>query len=328
LSRKAKIAGTGSYLPSRVLTNFDLSRMVETSDEWITTRTGIKERRIAEEDEATSDLASIAAERAILDAGIGPEDVDFIIVATVTPDMFFPSTACIVQDRIGARNAGAVDILAACSGFIYGLSMARSFVESGEYRTVLVIAGDVLSKITDWQDRSTCVLFGDGAGAAVVVASDEDGRGILGFDIGADGSAGDLLKIPGGGSRIPISQRVIDERLHYIKMVGNEVFKYAVRVMERSVLKLLGSLGLSAEDIGCFIPHQANMRIISAMVERLGIPMDVVYVNVDRYGNVSAASVAIALDEARKEGRIKDGDLVVMTAFGGGFTWGSCAVRW
>jgi 3-oxoacyl-[acyl-carrier-protein] synthase-3 len=206
--------------------------------------------------------------------------------------------------------------------------MARSFVESGEYRTVLVIAGDVLSKITDWQDRSTCVLFGDGAGAAVVTASDEDGRGILGFDIGADGSAGDLLKIPGGGSRIPMSQRVIDERLHYIKMVGNEVFKYAVRVMEGSVLKLLRSLGLSVEDIGCFIPHQANMRIISAMVERLGIPMDVVYVNVDRYGNVSAASVAIALDEARKEGRIKDGDLVVMTAFGGGFTWGSCAVRW
>lgn len=328
MSRKARIAGTGSYLPSRVLTNFDLEKMVETSDEWITTRTGIKERRIAEEDEATSDLAFIAADRAIRDAGIEPEDIDLIIVATVTPDMLFPSTACIVQDRIGAKNAGAFDILAACSGFIYGLSMASCFIETGKYSAILVIAGDVLSKITDWSDRSTCVLFGDGAGAAVVMASDDEERRILGFDLGSDGSAGDLLKLPGGGSRIPISQRVLDERLHYIKMVGNEVFKYAVRVMERSVLKLIGSLGISTEEIGCFIPHQANMRIISAVAERLGLPMDKVYTNVERYGNVSAASVAIALDEARKDGKIKDGDLVVMTAFGGGFTWGSCAVRW
>jgi len=322
-----EIVGTGSAAPERVLTNFDLEKMVETSDEWIRTRTGIKERRVADGDTATSDLAAQAACFALEDSGLGAEDLDMIMVATVTPDMNFPSTACLVQDKIGAKKAAVLDIGAACSGFIYGLSLARGLIDLGEYRTILVVGAETLTKILDWQDRATCVLFGDGAGAAILQAGDKK-RGILGTYLGGDGSLGSLLALPAGGSRLPASHQTVDERLHYIKMAGNEVFKSAVRAMGDSAVTVLEKTGLTNQDVDLLITHQANLRIIQATAKRIRLPMEKVYVNIDRYGNTSAASIPLALDEARRKGLIKEGDISLLVAFGAGFTWGSVVIRW
>ncbi len=325
--KRAGIIGTGSCLPDRIMTNHDLEKMVETNDEWIRTRTGICERRVSDENTATSDLSTTAALRALENAKLEPEDIDLIIVATVTPDMAFPSTACIVQKNIGAINAAAFDLEAACSGFMYGLAVAENFVKTGYYRNILVIGAETLTKIADFTDRNTCVLFGDGAGAAVVSEVPED-YGIMSTYIGADGRGGHLLTQPAGGSRIPATLESIQNRLHYIKMDGTEVFKFAVKIMGEAAETALGKCGLKKEDIDYLIPHQANIRIIDSAVKRLKISKDKVYVNVDKYGNMSAASIAIALDEANREGFLKDGDIVVLVGFGGGLTWGSAVLKW
>ncbi len=321
------IVGTGSYVPEKVLTNADLEKMVDTSDEWIRTRTGIRERHIADEKTATSDLAVEAAKRALQQANLKGEDVELTIVATITPDMFFPSTACFVQDRIGAKGHAAFDVSAACSGFVYALACAKHFVANGVFKNALVIGAETLSKFTDWKDRSTCVLLADGAGA-VVLKPVETGRGILGFSMGADGSSGHLLYLPGGGSRNPASFETVKEGLHYIKMKGNELFKIAVRVLVEAALEALNECNLSAADVDLFIPHQANIRIIDAAVKRLGIPEDKVHINVDHFGNTSAASIPIALDEANRMEKLKKGNIVVLDAFGGGLTWGACVLEW
>lgn len=321
------ILGTGSRLPQKKLTNHDLEKMVETSDEWIVTRTGIRERRIVDEQTASSDLAYEAAIRALQNANIRAEDLDLIIVATVTPDMMFPSTACILQDRLGARKAAAFDLSAACSGFLYGLSTASQFIENGTYRYALVIGVECLSKIVNWKDRNTCVLFGDGAGA-VVLGPTVEGYGFLSFELGADGSGGDLLNLPGGGSRHPLSQEVIEQGLQYINMNGKEVFKFAVRVMEQVSESVLLRAGLSKEDAQLLVPHQANLRIIDAARKRLGLSEDQVVVNLDKYGNMSSASIPVALDEAVQEKRVKKGDNVLLIGFGGGLTWGGAVLRW
>lgn len=321
------IIGTGSYLPEKILTNAELEKTVETSDVWIVERTGIKARRIAEASIATSDLATRAAEIALADAGISAEEIDLIIVATVTPDMFLPATACIVQDNLKANKAAAFDLSAACSGFSYGLAVGSMFIRNGIYRKVLVIGAEVLSKVLDWTDRNTCILFGDGAGAAVL-GEVETGYGILGMDLGADGSGGDLLKLPAGGSRQPASLETCQNRLHFLQMNGNEVFKFAVRIMGESALKALEDAGLTPDDIDCLIPHQANTRIIKSAAKRLQVPLEKVFVNVDKYGNTSAASIPIALDEAAKSGRLQKGNLVVLVGFGAGLTWASCVLKW
>jgi len=326
-ARPVGILGTGSYAPERVLTNAELAEMVDTSDEWITTRTGIKSRRIADEKTATSDLAAEAGRRAMADAGVTADEIDLIILATATPDMLFPATACVVQSALGLKNACGFDVSAACSGFVYGLSLANSLVGGGTYERVLVIGAETLSKIVDWTDRNTCVLFGDGAGAAVVGAVPE-GRGILSVLLGSDGTLSNWLNMPGGGSRIPISQEVLDKRLHYVKMAGNSVFKYAVKEMGAAALAALDRAGATGEDLDILVPHQANLRIIEAVADRIGVPMSKVFINIDRYGNTSAASVPIALDEARRSGRLKEGNLVEIVVFGGGFTWGSAVLRW
>lgn len=323
----AGILGTGSYLPEKILTNFDLEKMVDTSDEWITTRTGIKERRIADPSQATSDLATEASKRALEDANLKPEDLDMIIVATVTPDMNFPSTACIVQANLGALNAAAFDISVGCSGFIYGLAIAQQFVETGMYRNVLVIGAETLSKIINWKDRNTCVLFGDGAGAAVV-GRVESGYGILESYLGADGTGGKYLYMPAGGSRMPASHETVEKNLHTIFMEGQEVFKFAVKVMDSATIEVLERCGLTPEDIDMLIPHQANTRIIEAARKRLKLTNDKVYINLDKYGNTSAASVAIALDEAYRKGLIKKGDIILTVAFGAGLTWASSVIKW
>jgi len=325
--KAAGIVGLGSYVPEKILTNHDLEKMVDTSDEWIVTRTGIRERRIADESMATSDLATWAAERALADAGISAADIDLIIVCTATPDMFFPSVACLVQDKLRATNAAAFDLAAGCSGFVYGLVTAAQFVRTGAYKNVLVIGSEVLSRIIDWEDRNTCILFGDGAGAAVV-SETEPGYGLLGFELGADGSGGDLLKLPAGGSRLPASVETVTQRLHYVHMNGNEVFKFAVKVMGEAALKAVEKAGLRAEDIDCLIPHQANERIIISAAKRLKLPMEKVIVNVDRYGNTSAASVPIALEEAVLAGKVKKDDIVVLVGFGAGLTWAACVIKW
>ena len=324
--KRAGIIGLGEYLPSRVLTNKELEKMVDTTDEWITTRTGIKERRIARPDEATSDMAAEAARRALKEANLRPEDIDLIIVATITPDMFFPATACLVQDKIGARQVPAFDISVACSGFIYGLAIANQFISSGTYKYALVIAAEKLSSITDWEDRSTCVLFGDGAGAAVLGPVEKGG--ILSVYLGANGKEGDLIKLPAGGSRIPPSKKSIEDRLHFIKMNGAELFKHAVKVMAMAALEATRPLGLKAEDIKLVIPHQANIRILNAVAKRMGLSEDKIYLNIERYGNMSAASSAVALTEAVKEGRIKKGDKILLDAFGGGLSWGGIVIEW
>ena len=324
--RRACIAGTGSSVPEKVLTNFDLEKMVDTSDEWIRTRSGIERRHIARDGETTGTLGAEAAQRALDDAGIGPEEVDLILVATITPEMVFPSTACVVQEAIGAVNAGAMDVNA-CSGFIYALSVADLMVASGKCRHVLVIASETLSRITDWTDRNTCVLFGDGAGAAVVSPSPDETRGILSTYLKSDGSKGEILYLPGGGSRNPTSHETVDQGMHFIKMSGRETFKVAVQAMGDAAVRILKAAGLSGEDVDLMIPHQANMRIIQATAKRIDLPMEKVYVNLNEYGNTSAATIPIALDEARKNGRLKSGDLALFVAFGGGLTWASALVR-
>jgi len=324
---RSRITSTGSYLPERVLTNFDLEKMVDTSDEWITERTGIKERRIANENQAASDLAYEASKLALERAALAVEDIDLLIAATVTGDMPFPSTACVLQDKLGAKKAAAFDINAACSGFLYGLYIADGLIRSGMHKRVLVVGTEVLSKITDWEDRTTCILFGDGAGAAILEPT-EEGRGIISMCINSDGSMWDLLHLPGGGSKNPASRDSIEKRLHYIKMKGNETFKSAVRTLEDLVVTILKENKLEPSQLSLLIPHQANLRIIQATANRLGIPMDKVIVNLDRYGNTSAASIPIALDEALRTGRIRDGDYILLEAFGGGFTWASALIKW
>lgn len=324
--RKVGIVGLGAYLPKKVLSNFNLEKMVDTSDEWIRTRTGISERRIAESNEATSDLATHAAKRALNDAKLSPEEVKLIIVATVTPDMQFPATSCLVQAKLGAKSAACFDINAACSGFIHGLVIAQQFIASGTYNNALVIGAELLSHSINWKDRSTCVLFGDGAGAAVIAPVKSGG--IISTYLGTNGNKSNLLMVPAGGSRLPASHKTISEGLHYLKMEGNEVFKHAVRVMADAAQKALHKAGLTCKDVDCLIPHQANIRIIEAAAKRAGLSMDKVYINVDRYGNMSAASTIVALCEAVKEGRIKKGDTVVLVAFGSGLVWGSCVIKW
>jgi 3-oxoacyl-[acyl-carrier-protein] synthase-3 len=324
--RSSRITGTGHYVPERILTNFDLEKMVETSDEWITTRTGIRERRIVAPEQACSDLATIAAERAMEAAGVTAADLDGIFMGTVSGDMPFPATATLVQERIGATNAAALDVSAACSGFVYGVCLANSMISSGAMNRVLVIGAEVLSKIVDWTDRATCVLFGDGAGAAIMEAC-APGEGILSTQMKSDGSLADLLCIPGGGSRMPFSSRIAEDRLHFIKMKGDGVFKFAVRAMADAARGVLDDAGYSMDDVKLVIPHQANIRIIDAVCERLEVPKERMVVNLDRLGNTSSATIPIAYDEAVRSGRLQAGDLVLLTAFGGGFTWGAVLLR-
>ncbi len=328
MARNAAITGTGAYLPENVLTNFDLEKMVDTSDEWIRQRTGIVERRIADDDIATSDLSVHASRLAIKKAQIDPLDIEMILVATVTPDTFFPSTACYVQKGIGAKNASAMDISAACAGFLYGLDLANGLIISGQYDTILVVGGEVFNNIVDWKDRNTCVLFGDGAGAAIVQATDEP-KGIISSYIGSDGDYAniDLLGIPAGGSRMPVTAEALDQNLNKIQMNGREVFKLGVRLMPEAAERALKKADVSVDDIDLLIPHQANLRIIEAVGQRLGVPREKVYVNVDKYGNTSAATVIIALDEAIQQGRAKPEDLILLVTFGAGLTWGSTLLR-
>lgn len=321
------IIGIGSYVPERVLTNADLEKMVDTSDEWITTRTGIKERRIAAPEESTSDLAVQAAKRALAQAGIKAADLDLIIVGTNTPDMAFPATACIVQDKLQAVNAGAFDLAAGCSGFVYAMTTGAQFIASGLMKRVLVIGAECLSRITDWEDRNTCVLFGDAAGAAVL-AEVPEGEGILAVKLAAEGVGADLLQQPAGGSRQPATLETVEKRLHYLKMNGREVFKFAVRVMEEGAATVMREAGLKESDVDLFVPHQANLRIIEHAAKKLGIPMEKVAVNINNYGNTSTATIPLALDEAVKAGRVKRGDHVVMVAFGAGLTWAAMALKW
>lgn len=322
--RSAGIVGLGSYVPEKVLTNFDLEKLVDTSDEWITTRTGIKERRVAATHETTATMAIEAARTALADAGISASEVGLIIVATVTPDCFFPSTACQVQNAIGAPNSAAFDLLVGCTGFVYGVITACQFVQSGVVDCALVIGSETLTRIVDWTDRKTCVLFGDGAGAAVIAPVPE-GRGLLGFDWGSDGSGGPLLKAEAIQSYC--GTEAIANNRPAIFMNGHEVFKFAVRVMADSTLTTLKRAGLALEDVNLIIPHQANIRIIDAAARRLGVPMDRIFVNLDRYGNTSAASIPIAMDEAKRSNRLKEGDVFVATSFGAGLSWASFVMR-
>lgn len=324
--RSAGIIATGSFTPSRVLTNFDLEKMVDTSDEWIRSRTGIVERRIADAGTATSDLALPAAQAALRQAEMEAQELDLIIVATVTPDMVFPCTAAVLQRRLGAE-AAAFDLVVGCTGFVYGLVLAREVIASGSHDHVLVVGAETLSTITDWEDRSTCVLFGDAAGAAIV-GPVEEGRGILGYSLGNDGANADALKIPAGGSRMPTSQETVANRLHYLTMNGPEVFKFAVRTMADASEKVVRAAGLSMKDIDVVIPHQANLRIIDAAAKRFNLPYERFVHNLERYGNTSAASIPLALDESVREGRIKRGDVILLSSFGAGLSWGSVVMRW
>ena len=320
------ILGLGMHVPAKVLTNVDIEKMVDTSDEWIRTRTGIRERRIAEPGTATSDLAHLAASEALRQAGLDPRDVDLLIVATTTPDMLFPSTSCLVQQRLGAKSAVCFDLSAACSGSVYAIITAQQYLLTGRYRNALVIGAEVLSSFIDWTDRSTCVLFGDGAGACVLGPVKRGG--ILATDMGSDGAAAELLYMPGGGSRHPPSHKSVDQRLHFLRMNGGEIFKLAVRRMADSAKRVLKDAKLKAEHVECFIPHQANVRIIEAVAKWAELPIEKVYTNLQRYGNTSAASTLIALYEAVEEGVIERGDHVVMVAFGAGLTWGSLLLQW
>lgn len=324
------VRGLGRAVPERVITNHDLERILDTSDEWIRTRTGIAERRVAAPDQATSDLAVVAAREALDAAGWSAEDLDLIVVATATPDMIFPSTACVVQAALGAHQAGACDISAACSGFIYALSSVAAQIRAGAARRALVIGAETLSKIVNWKDRSTAVLLGDGAGALALERVDaEDGaEGLLSVYLGADGRGGDLLKQPAGGSRLPASVETVTQGLHYLQMNGREVFKFAVQIMGDAAEEALRRAGLTFADVDLYVPHQANVRIIEASAKRFGLPMDRVWVNIDRYGNTSSASIPIALYEARQAGRLRPGDVVLLVAFGGGLTWGAAVLKW
>ncbi len=324
---RAAIIGTGSYLPDKLLTNQDLEQMVATSDDWIKSRTGMKERRIARPDEYTSDMAVAAARKAIDAAHILASDIDLILCATLTSDFPFPSTACLIQFGLGASRAAALDIQAACSGYIYALSIAKAYIESGEYRTILLVASEKLSSIVNYQDRNTCVLFGDGA-AACVISDRSKGVFIEKVLLGADGEQAELLMIPAGGSRHPATHETVDKQLHFIHMDGKEVYKHAVRRMEEVCKELLGSLSIGEEEVAWLIPHQANGRIIDLLAERLKIPIERIYITIHKYGNTSASSVGIALDELLREGWVKEGENILMAAFGSGFTWGASLLRY
>ncbi|HEX7195116.1 MAG TPA: beta-ketoacyl-ACP synthase III [Chthoniobacterales bacterium] len=325
--RTVSIIGTGSYVPERVLTNWELEKMVETSDEWIRTRTGISERRIAGPDEATSDMSTKAALAAMQQAEVAPEEIDLIVVATVTPDMFFPATACWVQKKIGAIHAACFDISAACSGFLYAMEIAQQFISTHVYNTVLIIGADKLSSIVNWSDRNTCVLFGDGAGAAIL-RNRADSHGVIATHMGSDGEFTDILFMPGGGSRFPTTPENIHQNLNTIKMLGKETYKQAVTAMSNAADRALEAAGLKYDDIACVIPHQANMRIIEAIAHRMNLPIEKFYVNLEKYGNTSAAAVAIALDEAHRAGRFRIGDYILLVVFGGGLTWASSVIQW
>jgi 3-oxoacyl-[acyl-carrier-protein] synthase-3 len=322
----AGIIGTGHAYPAGILTNADLEKIVDTTDEWITSRTGIKQRRKAAENEYTSQFAVKAGRQAIERAGVKAEDIGLIICATTTPDMILPSTGCLIQAELGATNAAAFDLFAACSGFVYGLSMATTQISSGQIKYALVIGAEVLTKYVDYTDRGTCILFGDGAGAAVL-GPVEDGKGVLAVKIKSDGTYGELLTAPGGGTRNGTTHETIDQRMHFFKMKGNEVFKVAVRSMSEISRDVLAEAGFTAQDIQLLIPHQANQRITDAVTEKLGVDPSIVYSNISQHGNTSAASIPIALDECMEAGRVKEGDLVMLTAFGGGFTWGGALLR-
>ena len=325
--RSCSITSVGSYVPKRTLTNTELEKMVDTTDEWIVTRTGIRERHLAAETEYTSDMAAQAALRAMKNGNIMPEQIDLIIVATITPDMPFPATACLVQQKIGAKRAAAFDIEAACSGFIYALEVGQQFIMSRTYETVLVIGAEKLSSIIDWSDRNTCVLFGDGAGAAILQHR-PDAHGLLTACMGADGNQAELLCMPGGGSRCPATLESVGAKLHHLRMDGKETFKNAVLAMQTAGLEALRRCELKISQIKCIIPHQANRRIIDAVGERLGARPEQIFLNLDKHGNTSAASVAIALDEAVQAGRIQRGDLVLMVVFGAGLTWAAAVIEW
>lgn len=325
--RSVGILGTGSYTPERVLSNFDLEKMVDTTDEWIVSRTGIRERRICSTEQASSDLAFEAAKRALANAKISAEQLDMIIVATVTPDMSFPSTSCLIQEKLGATKAAAMDLSAACTGFLYGVTTATQFIANGMYKYVLVVGVETLSKITNYKDRNTCVLFGDGSGAAIL-GPVKDGFGFQSFELGADGSGGSLLCMPAGGSRIPASIESVENNLHYLAMAGGEVFKFAVRVMNSATEAVLSKAGLTRDEIDLLVPHQANKRIIDSAVQRFGLSEEKVVINLDRYGNMSSASIPVALDEAIQAGRVKEGDNIILVGFGGGLTWGAALLKW
>ena len=325
-NKRAGIVGVGFYVPEKILTNRELEKMVETSDDWIRTRTGISERRIAEKGTGTSDLSAKAALKALKNAGVKPEEIDLIIAATTTPDMPLPSCACFIQQKIGAANAAAFDLAAACAGFVYALVTAEQFIANGTYKTILIIGADLISSYIDWTDRSTCVLFGDGAGA--VILKEVKSGGILSGVLGSDGRHAELLKICAGGSKFPATEATVQAKNHYLQMTGSEVFKLAVRGMSDAVMKALAKAGVDKKDVACFLPHQANQRIIDAVIERLDVPKEKVFVNLDKYGNTSAASCVIALCEALEEGRIKKKDKVVLATFGSGLVWGAVVMEW
>ncbi len=325
--KKARVVGVGSYVPDEVITNNDLEKMVDTSDEWIRTRTGIKERRVVDEDTTTSDLAYQAAKEALADAEMEAEQLDLILVATATPDYpAFPATACILQHKLGVKGIPAFDLAAACTGFIYGLSTATQYIETGSYENILVVGAETLSKIVNWEDRGTCILFGDGAGAAVLTADDKGG--IINNVIGADGEMHEVLMVPGGGSKEPFSQDVLEQEANYIIMEGKPVFKFAVRILGKAAKQALEEAGLGVDDIDFLIPHQANTRIIDAAAKRLKLNQDQIYVNLDQYGNTSAASIPLALAEAKHKGKLQAGDIVVLVGFGAGLTWGATVIEW
>jgi len=323
----SNIIGVGSYVPEKILTNADLEKMVDTSDEWIITRTGIKERRICPPEKATSDLGTEAARRAIEDAGIDSSQIDTIICATITADMIFPSTACIIQNNLGIENVPCFDLSAACSGFIYGLEVARNLVNGGRYNKILVVAAECMSRVTDYTDRSTCVLLGDGA-AAAIISKTEDSTGILDTYLGASGKYGNLLYVPAGGSRMPATHETVEKRMHFMRMEGSALFRIAVNAMGESVKNILDRNGIKVQDISLVIPHQANIRIIQGVAKMIDVSMDRVFLNIEKYGNMSAASVGVALDEAVKTKKIKKGDLICMVSFGAGLTWAANLIRW
>ena len=322
------VTGTGSYVPEKCLTNDDMAKIVDTSDEWIYGRSGIKRRHIAAEGEATSDMALKASKRALESAGLRADEIDLVVLTTVNPDMMFPSTACILQAKLGIRNnIPCFDLEAACSGFVYGMEVATRMMQSGVYKNALVVSSEKMSTLLDWSDRSTCVLFGDGAGAAVLSASDKVGVGVIGNVLGADGSDTAMLRMPAGGSLMPTSEQTVKEGLHYLQMDGREVFKHAVKIMQEKALEVLDICNIKAEDVALLIPHQANTRIIESVAKRLKIPSEKVYVSIENYGNTSSASIPIALDEAMRSGRIRAGDYVLLVAFGAGLTWGATLLK-
>ncbi len=324
---RSRITGTGSHVPKKVLTNVDLAKLVNTSDKWITERTGIRERRIADSSEAASDLGAIASKKALQSAGVKPKEIDMIIAATISGDMPVPSTASFIQSKLGIKDAAVFDVNAACTGFLYGLSVADSFIKGGKFKKILLVGTEILSRFTDWKDRSTCILFGDAAGAVVIEATRKN-SGIMSTHLHSNGNLWDLLYLPGGGSKYPPSKESLRQRLHYIKMKGNETFKIAVKTLEKLTVETLKANGIKPSDLSLLIPHQANLRILQATAKRLNLPMDKVVVNIDKFGNTSSASIPMALDEAVRTGRVRQNDYILLEAFGGGLTWGSALIKW